>query len=257
MNTLKPTPPFSPILRRILKKILGHNYYTTLIGRHERTTLEIWGIISGSLDSDSAIVDIGAYVGEFCIKSRLSNSLVTIHAIEPNTNTIKKLKKNILDLNIITSNLAISDSCEKRILSNQNEVSQIIENEMADIDSIEIESITLDKYQKKHDLKIKLVKIDTEGHEFKILCKSSSVLKKYSPIICCEVLNNEKGQKLAELLSNDYAFYHIDEKYKRITKKSKISRKLWRNRNWFLIPFSKKDNFEKLVSNSRMLLSVL
>ena len=114
-NTSKPSAPLSPLVRRILRKILGYERYTLFTGRHEYTSIDIWGIVSSDLNDGDAILDIGAYIGEYSIKARQNNSNAKIHAFEPNEQNTALLRKNIKGLNIIVSNLALSDKCEKAL----------------------------------------------------------------------------------------------------------------------------------------------
>ena len=197
---MKPSPPLNPFLRKFLKKLIGKSKFRTIFGRHEDTTKFIWKKLSKELDKQSAILDIGAYIGEFSILARMNNPHVHIHLFEPNVFNLEQLKKNIIGLNIEASNLAISNKSEKVLFSNQKAVSKIINNQTGDYPSFEVNTTTLDRYQKEKNIIIKLIKIDTEGNEFKILSGASNLLNNYSPIICCEVLTNEDGRKLTTLL---------------------------------------------------------
>lgn len=253
MKSLKPSPPFTPFLRKVLKKLIGTNNFKNFVGRHEYTTMIIWEELSSELNKNNVILDIGAYVGEFSIKARLKNPNVSIHAIEPNRNTIKQLKENINGLKIKVSDVAISDKCQNILLTDQNAVSRIVDDPKGDHSTFEVKATTLDNYQDKNNIDIKLIKIDTEGNEIKVLNGASSVLKSYSPIICCEVLTDEAGYSLSKLLKESYIFYQVDEKYKCITKKSLINRELWRNKNWFFVPIDQVVSFEFLISKSKII----
>ena len=244
---MKPSPPLNPFIRKALKKLIGKNTFRTILGRHEDTTKFIWQKLSKELDKQSAILDIGAYIGEFSILARMNNPHVHIHLFEPNVLNLKQLKKNIIGLNIEASNLAISNKSEKVLFSNQKAVSKIINNQTSDYPSFEVNTTTLDKYQKEKNIIIRLIKIDTEGNEFKILSGASNLLNNYSPIICCEVLTNKAGHKLTTLLKEKYVFYHVDEKYKKVLKETLVDRKLWRNKNWFFVPINKIDTFESII----------
>ena len=101
------------------KKLIGTNNFRNFVGRHEHTTEIIWEKLS-ILNKNNVILDIGAYVGEFSIKARLKNPNVSIHAIEPNRNTIKQLKENINGLKIKVSGVAISDKCQNVLFTDQN-----------------------------------------------------------------------------------------------------------------------------------------
>ena len=101
-----------------MKKLIGKNKYRTIFGRHEDTTKFIWQRLSRDLDKQSAILDIGAYIGEFSILARIKNPHVHIHLFEPNIVNLEQLKKNIIGLNIEASNLAISNKSERVLFSN-------------------------------------------------------------------------------------------------------------------------------------------
>ena len=253
MKSLKPSPPFTPVLRKILKKLIGTNNFRNFVGRHEHTTEIIWEKLSSELNKDNVILDIGAYIGDFSIRARLKNPNVDIHAIEPNRITIKQLKENIIGLKIKVSDVAISDKCQNVLLTDQNAVSRIVNDPTGDYPTFEVKAITLDRYQEENNIDIKLIKIDTEGNEIKILNGASGVLKDYNPIICCEVLTDEAGYGLSTLLKQSYIFYQVDEKYKKITKKPLINRELWRNKNWFFVPIDQVDGFENSISKSKII----
>ena len=253
MKSLKPSPPFKPVVRKVLKRLIGTNNFRNFVGRHEHTSEIIWEKLSSELNKNNVILDIGAYVGEFSIKARLKNPNVGIHAIEPNRNTIKQLKENINGLKIKVSGVAISDKCENVLFTDQNAASRIVNHSTGKHHTFEVKATTLDRYQDENNIDIKLIKIDTEGNEIKILNGASGVLKDCNPIICCEVLTDEAGIGLSKLLKESYTFYHVDEKYKRITKKSLINRELWRNKNWFFVPINQVVSFENLISKSKII----
>ena len=60
MKSLKPRPPFTPVLRYVLKKLIGTNNFRSFVGRHESTTMIIWEELSSELNKDNVILDIGA-----------------------------------------------------------------------------------------------------------------------------------------------------------------------------------------------------
>ena len=131
--------------------------------------------------------------------------------------------------------------------------SRIVNDPTGKHHTFEVMATTLDRYQDENNIDIKLIKIDTEGNEIKILNGVSGVLKGYNPIICCEVLTDEAGIGLSKLLKENYTFYHVDEKYKRIAKRPLINRELWRNKNWFFVPIDQVVSFENLISKSKII----
>ena len=48
MKSLKPSPPFKPVVRKILKRLIGTNNFRNFVGRHEHTTEIIWEKLSSN-----------------------------------------------------------------------------------------------------------------------------------------------------------------------------------------------------------------
>jgi len=88
-----------------------------------------------------------------------------------------------------------------------------------------INSTTLDEYFLPLNLeKINLMKIDVEGHEFKVLKGGEKIIKKYRPIIIMESWSRKKNIINLNLWTIDNNYYY-----------EKIN-----NENYLLIPFEKK-----------------
>ena len=81
-----------------------------------------------------------------------------------------------------------------------------------------IDSDTLDHFveQKKIE-KLDLIKVDTEGCEHLILRKASKTIKKFRPIIICELLYDRIEKEIEEImLTHNYEFYnHTDNGLKK------------------------------------------
>ena len=242
----KPASPYPIFLRRILKKILSEDYYTTLIGRHERTSIAIWELISIKIKPDESIFDIGAYHGEYAKYSRLNNIKSKIFAFEPNPLAIDVLRSNCKNLDIKIQEIALSDREGKFKFFINGKASSLKPNKSNQV-SLEVETRTIDSFVQEHiKSSPKLIKIDTEGNEPFIINGGINTIKKYNPIILCEVLNDEIGKSIDKVLPDNYIYYHIDEKYKSLKKKIVINRKLWRNRNWLFVPNTEEENIKKL-----------
>ncbi len=90
-----------------------------------------------------------------------------------------------------------------------------------------INSKTLDDHFLPLELdKINLMKIDVEGHEFKVLKGGEKIIKKYRPIIIMESWPRKKNILCLNLWTIDNNYY-----YRKIN-----------NENYLLIPFEKKQN---------------
>lgn len=91
----KPKNPYPDFYRRVFKKILPTRYYGKFIGRHEHGSLHLWQQIASRLNPDAAILDIGAFQGEYAIAARRANQLASIYAFEPNPRSLAVLQKNV------------------------------------------------------------------------------------------------------------------------------------------------------------------
>ncbi len=154
-------------------------------------------------------IDIGAHKGEFLSSIISINKRIKVHSFEPQLAICKKLKSKFKNYkNIFIYNLAISNVNKKKKLNiniktststfssyNKNSYWKKFKdflltgsNKSSFIGYEIVNSITLDNFFKKKKIKnIDLLKIDTEGHEAKILQGAKKVLKKKIRYILIEV----------------------------------------------------------------------
>ena len=141
-------------------------------------------------------IDVGANIGNFAKEIILTTNSNVI-AIEPMLQSYKKLKKLELqfDKKIICFNLALSDQNKKMKFFYQSSESELasfnknIKNlNYINQDKIKyklINSITLDNFVKHNKTLFKkgidYIKIDSEGHDHKILQGSKKTIKKFRP----------------------------------------------------------------------------
>ncbi len=135
--------------------------------------------------------DIGANVGRYSESLLKKFNNAEIHAFEPLPSCIAKLQKlKESHLNrLIINNLCVSNEKEEFSISTY---SNDLESEHASIyadvlttihksnqiQSIPVLATTIDKYCEDHAIKnIDLLKIDTEGHEFKVLLGSKKMIE--------------------------------------------------------------------------------
>lgn len=124
-----------------------------------------------NLNQDDCFIDVGANVGFYSLMAskRTSNIL----AIEASPKTFNILKKNIAlnDLTVNAINIGLSDKEETLMLSKEdgrNSGGQSFIN--AGIEGIEVKCQPLLKVLEKNNIKkIKLMKMDIEGFEYKVL----------------------------------------------------------------------------------------
>tara|TARA_B100000941_G_C28470416_1_gene536086 strand:+ start:53 stop:877 length:825 start_codon:yes stop_codon:yes gene_type:complete len=181
---------FNLIIIKIFLKFIGYNNYKNLNKTGEKKFLD--SIIS---EGDGIVLDIGANIGNYS-KYVLENSNYNIISFEPLKYSFSKLKKlqKVYKNRFICFNLALSDKIGKTEIfySKKNQ-------HWANLD-YEVNKITLLKdnkkksicqrssldifYQKNRNIfkgKIKLIKIDVEGHEYEVLKGSKKFIKKFKP----------------------------------------------------------------------------
>ncbi len=175
------------------------------------------------------VIDIGAFIGDFSIKSANAGKKVKVYAYEPCKKTFKTLKQNIKLNNfkkqIIPFNLGIYSKKGKKKLHihkwegiNSMYECDWLENESKTIGSETIKLITFQQIFKNNKINYcDFLKIDCEGVEYDIV---TAIPKKYLEkikYIAMESTDYEntgkKNYKLVKHLEkNSFLVQHIDKK---------------------------------------------
>ena len=138
-------------------------------------------------DENITVFDVGANIGNYSkdIIEICKYKKLKLHCFEPSKNNFKLLQSNLNCYNATLNNFGLSDKKEKLVLYKdkpETPLASVYQRKLAhySIDlSIkeEIELSTLDDYCYENNIyKIDLLKIDTEGHEFKVLQGSTKML---------------------------------------------------------------------------------
>ena len=109
-------------------------------------------------------------------------------------------------------NFAISDQNSHKILYTPDIIRHSTPNSTLNKQNIKIKNfniqkvrtVTLDTFVKKNNInKLDFIKIDVEGHEYKVVKSSIYTLKKFSPILLIELIkkNNNNFYKIIKLLN--------------------------------------------------------
>jgi len=198
------------------------------------------------------VIDIGAHKGEFLENIISINKKMIVYSFEPQSKIFSNLKNSFTTKkNIFIYNLAISNVNKKQKLniniktststfSNYNESSYWKKikdfliaglNKSSIVNSELVQSITLDKFCKKNDIKkIDLLKIDTEGHEFEVLSGATNLLKKNIRYILIEfhfskIYKNYNKNKIEKLLKKNNYILIKKFKFPFLTFEDRIYRK--------------------------------
>ena len=168
-----------------------------------------------SLEKDAVVFDVGANVGSMSLRFAQSASEGHVYAFEPTDYAFKKLLRN-LSLNPI---LAERISPIQQFLSDQTRPDPQIQAYASwKVDGSarnshplhggtikpaeSVAAITLDHFcVRNHIQRLDLIKIDTDGHEYKVLEGARKTIKKRFPCVVFEIggyVLNEQGLEFGQ-----------------------------------------------------------
>ncbi|OFX56519.1 MAG: methyltransferase [Bacteroidetes bacterium GWA2_30_7] len=195
-------------------------FWTGLANVWEKESLKIWMKLCETSD---VIIDIGANTGVYSLIAKTINNNSKVYAFEPVKRIFSKLQDNISlnKFDIISIEKAVSNSDGNAIIYDTNSehiYSVTVNKNLSDtgikVFETKIETVTLNSFIKEYNLlKIDLIKIDVETHEAEVLEGFNEYISVFRPSILIEILNDEVGQKVNNLVSNlDYLYFNVDEK---------------------------------------------
>ena len=162
-------------------------------------------------NKSGVMIDIGSNMGYWSI---YMSNFYDIYSFEPDTENYKCLEYNIKSNNIKNVNIfnkAISDSFKKistfRHTTGLNcGMISVKDDSQSNIDAITLDSLNIEN--------IKVLKIDTEGHGYFVLCGAIETLKSQSPLIIIETNNLENviyglSENIVEEKLNEMGYYKI------------------------------------------------
>ena len=234
----KPTNPYPMLLRRVLRRLLPPQTYRRYVGRHEDESLRLWSQIAATIPAGAAILDIGAFEGEYALAARRANAATDIYAFEPNPQSAKLLRSTLEQHRIHVVEAAVSDKDGRLPFLFSAAESQIAPTTPSSNGGGEIRpvaAIKLDTWVATNRVVPSLMKIDVEGAEVNILRGARRILDEWRPIVLCEVLTDSAGAEVEKELPDHYRFFHIDEN-RGTCEESRVTRRRWRNKNWLLVP---------------------
>ena len=187
-------------------------------------------ISSFLINCNGSIIDIGANIGAISIPLAKKHHDKKFFLFEPHPEIFKELKNNI-DYNRLKNvhpiNVAISDSPSDEVIlyagkniTNRGLSSLKINHDNSSHEKINVKCLSIDKFFENKDLKIDIMKIDTQGTELQILLSSKKIIQKNKPIIIFEFeteyfnkpedLNNAKNEILKFFEFENYDLYMIE-----------------------------------------------
>lgn len=210
-------------IKYYLQKFLGfENYlfifsmfkiFTLKYDKDERDFLHFLNLIK----SDGVILDIGANIGlmSVTLAQRFKNS--EIISFEPIPYNLKTLRKNVSfyslkNVKIFDSALGNNNGKLKMVMPIQDSVKchglchvvdeRIPKQSKGEVFEINVNRLDDVEYLQKSQRPIVGLKIDVEHYESIVLEGGFELLKKYKPVIYCELADNDNRKKAFTLLSN-------------------------------------------------------
>ena len=176
-------------------------------GKSHDSEIRLAKFLIHQLNNGDTFIDVGAHYGYFSLlASKLVGSSGKVFAFEASPTTYEVFQKNANRTdNIISHNLAVSDSNEylkfyefPNLYSEYNSLDvEQFKNEKWFSEykprEVNVESILLDDFLSSKSVNPKVVKIDVEGAELKVIKGFEKHLLENTPLIVIEYLSAERG----------------------------------------------------------------
>ena len=178
-------------------------------GKSHDSEIRLAKYLIDQLNKGDRFIDIGAHYGYFSLlASKLVGESGKVYAFEASPATYSIFQKNTVNVeNVMGHNLAVSDSDEHlkfyefpNLYSEYNSLDvEQFKNEKwfakYQPKEVKIRSVMLDDVLHDENLKPKIIKIDVEGAEFKVIKGAKNLLENDSPMVVLEYLSDERGNK--------------------------------------------------------------
>jgi len=165
---------------------------------------KLYNLYKTLLNENDVVIDIGAYIGTHTLP--LSHFSKKVYAFEGNDDIFSFLNKNI-ETNNITNitpfNVVLSNSNNLLKFYERNTGTSRVSNKLIKGNCKVVEPKILDDLI-PNDEKIKLIKIDVEGHEFEVLEGAKNIIEKSRPIILIEVFKKNLNKLNEWSEANNY-----------------------------------------------------
>ncbi len=176
-------------------------------GKSHDSEIRLAKFLIHQLDNGDTFIDVGAHYGYFSLlASKLVGNLGKVFAFEASPTTYQIFQKNAEQTdNVVSHNLAVSDSNEHlkfyefpNLYSEYNSLDvEQFKNEKWFSEykpkEVNVKSIMLDDFLSDKKSNPKLIKIDVEGAELKVIKGFKKHLSEMSPLVVIEYLSDERG----------------------------------------------------------------
>lgn len=193
-------------------------FWNGLTNGWEKISMRLWIDLC---KNSSTIIDIGANTGIYSLVAKAINPSAAVYGFEP----VKRVNEKFIK-NCALNNFDIS--CLAYAISNYNGEAVIYDTNADHIYSVTVNknmAVGIETFETKIKTKklssfieemnienIDLIKIDVETHEPEVLEGMEDYLNKFQPTMLIEILNDEVGKKVQDLIKGiDYIYFNIDE----------------------------------------------
>lgn len=194
-------------------------FWSGLTGEWEKASLDIWIKLC---ENANVVFDVGANTGVYSLIAKTMNKKAAVYALEPVKRVFEKLIANnqLNNFNINCIPLAASNYKGKANIYDTDSdhtysvtVNKNLNTETKNVRISEIETTTLDDIIEQEKIsKIDLIKIDVETHEPEVLEGYKNHLLTHKPSILIEILSDEIGEKVQEIVAPlNYLYFNIGE----------------------------------------------
>ncbi len=191
---------------------------------YENMSLNIWYDITRG---DGYCIDIGAHTGIYSIISNLNKKLPLTVSFEPHFLNFARLLDN-LKINSLSAK-----NCYMAAASNQNGTKKFDASintyhtsggKISDKGSMSVNAVMIDNFNFSKD--VIAIKVDTEGHEYKVLEGAKKIIQYNKPEILFEI-NKESFDLCTNFLKRfGYKFYFISEEKKHFVEINEFDKEL-------------------------------
>ena len=188
-------------------------FWRGLFGFGERASMQLWVRLCAGA---SCIFDVGANWGLFSLVAAAANPKARIFGFEPVTPSLQIFRANVAlnqfpSLEIIHAAVGNLDGAVPMFF-NPTDPKQASLGGGAGAVREDVTALRLDTFVRQRGLpRLDLLKIDVETFEPLVLEGMGALLAQQHPTILIEVLNDEVGARLENLLPPDYLCFHVDE----------------------------------------------
>lgn len=194
-------------------------FWSGITGEWEKVSISLWIELC---KISNCILDIGANTGVYSLIAKTINPSAKVYAFEPVKRVFDKLILNVKlnKYDVTCEEFAVSSYDGKGVIYDQDieHIYSVCVNKnimpSANVVKTEINTIRIETYVKQKKIpKVNLIKIDVETHEAEVLKGMGDYLGQMRPVILVEVLNDEVGKKIEEILEGkNYLYFNINEK---------------------------------------------